>query len=472
MLSASLGSKAMDVSFSHCTFSSNEGSFVEVYLHVIGKTVSFVSVDSTQSQAAVEVLILFQQGDNIVAYDKYNLQSPLTSKASVNFLDQKRFGLENGTYELIVETTDVNNPENKERYTATVELKYHPEKYAQSDIQLLGAFKSSDPLGGFTKNGYYLETLPFNFYNKKADKLAFYNEIYNSDKVLDDEFLIRYFIDEVGNNETRKTIKLGHKKRMPKSVNVLLMQMDIRNLKSGSYYLTVEIRDRNNELLSSKETYFQRSNPFLDSQNLAMEDTSEEFVMDLTSEELVYGLKAIAMQVKDRDVELLNLIIKEKKLAAMRTFLFSYWANRSPIRPEEAYNSYMTVARAADRTFKSGMGYGFESDRGNIFMKYGKPNDMVRVDNELNAPPYEIWVYESFPFTGQSRVKFMFYNPTLGGGEFQLLHSTARGEQNNPQWEIELYSDSPDDVQGTNFVDATQMEDSYLRRARRLWDDL
>ena len=283
---------------------------------------------------------------------------------------------------------------------------------------------------------------------------------------------MRYFIDEIGNNNSRKTIKLGHKKREPKSVNVLLMQMDIRNLKSGSYVLTVEIRDRDNKLLSSKEAFFQRSNPYMESDNLELDDTTEEFVNEMSSEDLVYSLRAIAMQVKDADVEILNLILRDKKEKAMRAFLFRHWANKSPIRPEDAYQGYMRVARAADKTFRSGVGYGFESDRGNIFMKYGKPNDMVRVDNELNAPPYEIWIYESFPFTGQSRVKFLFYNPSLGGGDFRLLHSTARGEVINPQWEVELYRDAPNDIQGTNYIDADTVQDGYLRRARRLWEDM
>ena len=62
----------------------------------------------------------------------------------------------------------------------------------------------------------------------------------------------------------------------------------------------------------------------------------------------------------------------------------------------------MEVAKAVDRLYKSGFGYGFETDRGNIFMKYGKPNDIVTVENDPSAPPYEMWVYNDFPKTKQT----------------------------------------------------------------------
>ncbi|NNE30607.1 MAG: GWxTD domain-containing protein [Saprospiraceae bacterium] len=473
LLLNSLGSFALDVSFSHCSFNSQQGPYLESYIHVIGSTVSFIDVEGGQKQASVEVLIIIKDGEKIVAFDKYNLHSPLTA-TTVNFVDQKTYLLPSGRYTIELEVRDNHQEGNEVKMNSNAVLEFEENQFGQSDIQLLGAYSKTDREGPMIKNGYFLETLPFNFYNKKASKLAFYLEIYNSDKIVQEEFLVRYYIDQLGDNSTKKTVKLGHKKRMPKAVNVVMLQMDIQGLPSGNYFLTVEIRDRNNELLSSREVYFQRSNPFLDTKNLAEVATEDEFVNELDSASLVYGLKAIAMHISARDGEVLNMILKERKNKAMRGFLFRYWAAKNPNSPKLAYERYMEVARAADKTFESGFGYGFESDRGNIFMKYGKPNDIVRVDNELDAPPYEIWVYETFPFTNQSRVKFLFYNPTLGAGAFRLLHSDCRAEINNPQWEVELYRDAaPESINNeTNYVDATRVTDSFTRRARRIWEDI
>ncbi len=466
-----LQTRAMDASLSYATFNAQGQPFVELYLHVIGQSVAFAQADVVNNQASIEVMVLFKKGEEIVKFDKYNLQSPLT-KTLVNFVDQKRYALPNGEYSIEVVLTDLNQTGNVKKWNQAISLDYSTEKLEQSDIQLLGNFKESEPIAGFTKNGYYLETLPFSFYNKKTERLSFYNEIYNADKAIGDDFLVRYFIDEVGNNDSRTTVKLGNKKRKAESVNVILLQMDIKSLPSGNYYLTVEVRNRNGELLSSKEVFFQRSNPYMEVVALENAEIDKEFVKDLTEKELIYGLKAISMKVADKNTEILNVILKERKPNAMRTFLFAHFAGMNPNNPKAAYDRYIEVANAVDNTFKSGLGYGFETDRGVIFMKYGKPNNRVVVDTEPAAPPYEIWVYEEFPWTSQNHVKFLFYNPSLAGGHFQLLHSTARNEISNRQWEVELYSDAPQDFDGNGTFESTTVSDNFLRQARRLWEDM
>ena len=466
-----LVTQAMDASISTATFSAGGQPFVEIYMHVIGESVSFAQADVVNNQASVEVIILFKQGEKIIKFDKFNLQSPLTT-SNVNFVSQKRYAIDNGTYTIEVEMNDKVQEGNVKKWKQDLTLDYGTEKLQQSDVQLLGAFHESEPIPGFTKNGYFLETLPFNFYNKKTEKLSFYNEIYNADKVLSDQFLIRYYVDEIGDNNSRTTVKLGNKKRDPEPVNVIFLQMDIKDLKSGNYYLTVEVRNRAGELLSSKEVYFQRSNPYLEAKELANVDAEGEFTDELNKEELVYGLRAISMQVADKDVEILNYILKDEDESAMRNYLFSHFAKRNPNRPEDEYKAYMNVANAVHKTFRSGLGYGFETDRGVIFMKYGKPNNRVTVEDEPAAPPYEIWVYEEFPWTVQNHVKFIFYNPSLAGGHYRLLHSTARNEMSNPQWEVELYSDAPQDFDGQNSFDSNSVGDNFLRRAKRLWEDM
>ncbi|MEK7253111.1 MAG: hypothetical protein AAB316_00070, partial [Bacteroidota bacterium] len=108
--------------------------------------------------------------------------------------------------------------------------------------------------------------------------------------------------------------------------------------------------------------------------------------------------------------------------------------------------------------------------RGNIFMKYGAPNDVISVENDPSAPPYEIWFYNQFPQTGQNNVKFLFYNPSLADNGFLLLHSNARGEINNPRWEIELYRNAPTESEDSDFIGGTRMQDNVGRHARRLFE--
>lgn len=104
-------------------------------------------------------------------------------------------------------------------------------------------------------------------------------------------------------------------------------------------------------------------------------------------------------------------------------------------------------------------------------MKYGKPDEIQEVFDDPSAPPYEIWFYNKLVSTGQNNVRFVFYNPDLIENGHRLLHSTARGEWNNPKWEVMLYSNASNEIQGGNPVDATRMQDNWGRQARRLYND-
>ncbi|MEM9822948.1 MAG: GWxTD domain-containing protein [Bacteroidota bacterium] len=471
LLTLTTWTQALDMSVSHNTFKGPSYNFVEMHFFVLGKSVQFDVQEGGQLQASLEILMLIRKDTSIVQYDKYLLSSPL-SLTEVNFMDIKRYALENGTYQLEVVVTDLNNPENKKTHRSTIEMNYNEVDLAISDIQLLGAFQKDTANNPMAKNGYLLENLPYNFYTKKADALRFYIEIYNSDQQIRDQYLVRYFIDELRGDGKRRPVLTGHKKRIPKPVNILLMQKSIADLPSGNYQLRVELRDQKNKLFTHKKIDFQRSNPRQSRQEEQLADTGpqENFTNKLSLEELRYGLKAIAPIINDAGVTILNETIAGRDSLSQRRLLFAFWYGQDARDPEASYLKYMEVAKAVDKLYDSDFGYGFESDRGFIFMKYGKPDDITRVDDEPSAPPYEIWTYNDFPRTTQTNVKFLFYNPTLASGQFQLLHSNARGELNNPQWEIELYRDDGSTLNSTDF-DSTIAPDGVGRRARRYFTD-
>ena len=130
-----LQSKAMDASLSYATFNAQGQPFVEVYLHIIGQSVAFAQADVINNQASVEVIILFKKGEEIVKFDKYNLQSPLTETV-VNFVDQKRYAVPNGDYSIEVVLTDLNQTGNVKEWKQDISLNFSSDKLEQSDIQL------------------------------------------------------------------------------------------------------------------------------------------------------------------------------------------------------------------------------------------------------------------------------------------------------------------------------------------------
>jgi len=183
-LCASLSLWAIDASVSYATFRSSEQPYIEVYLHIAGGSVQYVEATDSTYRASVEVVLLFKQGEEVVKFDKFALNSPEV-KRPVDFIDLKRFGLENGTYKLVVAVRDLNKEGNAREYNTEVVIDYPEGELAQSDLELLSRYSRvegeiDDNQALFVKNGLLMEPLPYNFYGQYASNLYFYNEVYGA----------------------------------------------------------------------------------------------------------------------------------------------------------------------------------------------------------------------------------------------------------------------------------------------------
>lgn len=463
-------SYAIDASISFATFKSNEQPYIEIYTHVLGSSIEYTTEDSIEYQASVEMTIFFKQGEQIVLADKFNL----ISQGKADFVDLKRYALNNGIYDLEVIVSDNYKEGNKASYKNGVAIEYENDQVLQqSDIQLIAsAGAAKDVNHPFTKNRFLLEPLPYHFHGKGSHQLLFYNEVYAPK--MEGQLQLRYFIRQQLDAKER-ILKIEHKERKTKPLMPLLLAMNIKDLPSGNYDLVLEVRDSNNELLSQKSVFFQRSNPalasFIEESMQKETPTEERFVQQLDAEQLEYSLRALSPIIPINLSERLVHILKESDLEQQRIFLYAYWQARNAQNADFAYEQYMKVVRAVDKTFKSGFRHGFETDRGFRYLKYGQPDDIVNVQDDPVAPPYEIWSYNDFPATNQSNIRFLFYNPSLAGGDYIILHSNAIGEVNNPQWEVDLYRDSPTEIEGDDYFSATQMRRNNGRRARQLMED-
>lgn len=468
-------SRALDTGVSFAAYATPEKTYVEINIEVAAATVTFKPVDSLHLQAGVEVLILIKDGEKVVTYEKYRMSSPLVSIPQ-ELLDVKRLFVPAGQYQLEISFQDIYDPNNQDQFAAPLNIAIDPSRINLSDVQLLRGFKPDESEGPFNKNGYFLEPLPFLFYDRTATRLAFYAEIYHADKSIaaGGNYLVRYFIEKEKGNGVTALISIGTQRKPPSEIDAVLVQMDIKNLVSGNYSLTVELRNATNELLAIRKVPFQRSNPFLsmEENELTEELVSKQFVQDLSEDNLRYSLRAISPTLSGDENETLKNLLQSGDLKGMRYFLFRHFMQLDPNNPEQAFREYMEVAGQVDQKFNTGFGRGFESARGIIYLRYGRPDDLIHVEDDPSAPPYEIWIYYNFPKTNQKNVKFLFYNPSLAGEDFILLHSTARGEINNPRWERELYKrNAGEQYQGDNYQDATEMQRNVGRNARTYFED-
>lgn len=462
---------ALSASISYATFKSDDQAYIEVYTYLFGSSLTYITQEDSLLQAGAEVIILVKSGDNVVQFDKFNLMSPL-SKTKVDVMDLKRLSIPDGDFTLEVSVQDLQDPDNNTLYSAPITVHYQDQEHvSQSDIELLYNISADITNEQFAKGGLQMEPLPFNFYNKEATHLLFYQEIYDTDKVLKDDFLVSIFVNKI-DNKKETTVMLHHDRKSPAAIVPILFQKDISKLPTGNYTIKVEVRDRQKNLLSEQSIFFQRSNPYQAIEDLTSTEinTDNTFVEKLSKEELAYGVQAITALVPPGDVPVLNLMLKDKNINAQKMYLFNFWAKQSPNAPDVVYDKFMEVAHAVDQTYKSGFLHGFQTDRGYTYLKYGRPDDIERREAEASAPPYEIWTYNQFPTTKQQNVKFIFYNPSLVGDGFILLHSDARGERNNPNWERDLYK-SANQNEGSNYFDGTGVQDNFNRNAAKIYRD-
>jgi GWxTD domain-containing protein len=128
-------------------------------------------------------------------------------------------------------------------------------------------------------------------------------------------------------------------------------------------------------------------------------------------------------------------IEKYKKLSNLegkRTFMNEFWKRRddNPYTPEnEFFKEYLNRIEIANQRYGAMGRTGWKTDRGRVYLLYGEPTEIQRYPNQLDSRPYEIWQYNGI----EGGVFFVFADLT-GFSDYQLVHSTKRGEIRDDNW--------------------------------------
>ena len=470
--------KALNSYISYATFNmpgDDTTPYIETYITFDKGSLAYIKNDNGQFSATINVTIMFKQGESIKNFGKYSLSSPSvadTANISGFFMDMQRYSLPNGTYSLEVVLEDENNKNEKPFKVEDQLIMDFPDKFCFSSIIGLESFSKADKESSMSKNGYNLIPMIMPFYPETMNKLTFYAEIYNAKKQLGDneKYLLNTYICAFENNA--KLNNYYFTKRMTaKDIDVIINSMDITNLPSGNYYLVIEARDRNNEVVGLNRYFFQRSNPYyqIDNTMLASINTDEVFsgqIKDLdTIREYIRTLSPISTLVeKDYAEEL----IKTDDITTMQQFFYTFWSSRNRVDPKQAWLDYYAQVQRVNASFKTINGKGYASDRGVVFLKYGAPDRIVQSYNEPGAYPYEIWHY--YTLGNQRNKKFVFMTLDIVTNDFKLIHSDAVGELNNFRWTNEIYQRTYGTYNDYG-VDEAVNPNSYGDRARDYYDN-
>ena len=458
-----LGAFAQKLSLQTIQMSHENESYVELHSYIESQSLKSVLIDSNYS-SQLDVLVLFKQGEEIVQFDKFRM-SFLAERPDENFYDIKRYVLVPGEYQLEVSYQDVNEKDNPEAVSIQKDIVVLDENGPQlSDILLLQNIEK-DSTSPLAKHGLVMEALPYQACPASIKRVIAYLEVYELNQTPEDQqFYLEYGIRN-GNDDV---LVKSYKKLKKSALNPVVLQLSLDQISTGDYRFYAEIRNQEKDLIYTKESYFRRDfEPTAEDYTL---DFDSLFVSKLSEAQVWYSVASLFPIIPDQHHELLQTMIDKQELKSTQVFLYSFWASVNAEDPEKVFTGYDDLVRSLDAVYGYGGVRGYESDRGYIYLKYGSPSDIFPMDNELDAPPYEIWLYNDFPRTGQNGVKFLFYNPALDNRNFILLHGTALNESQNPQWQRILYSKTPEAIEG-NYHDSRTVSDGLTRFAVDMFND-
>ena len=433
--------------FDYKVFHSPEnGAYVESHLNFTGSSLAYASVTDSTYFASVRATIILKSGEEIVGYKKIDIAGPeVPAYEFADFMDLQRFSVPaNGDYIFELELEDLNDSTSPVHHMEQEFTVDHPRiKPFISDITFLKAYAPASETTELTKSGYDMIPYVNNYFPSSFDVMIFYGEVYNTNDLFGDgeKFALSTVIRDEKGEVASGIQRIKRKDATP--VIPVLQTLDISALRTGSYALNIEVRDRKNTLVLAKSIQFFRNKYAPDPTNdeLAAIDVSKTFAAQYEDRsELLEHIQSLQPISSNLELATVQNRIEGADLIMMQQYLYHFWAKRaSESEDPEAtadglWYAYAAEVQKAEAAFGTRIKKGYETDRGRVYLRYGPPNTRVTRHHNQNVFPYEIWHY--YDIGTQHDRRFLFYDETAVLEDFSLLHSDVQGEIQNHDWKF------------------------------------
>ena len=447
----------------HLPAAINEGKdqpYIEFYFDFDGASLKSFSENQSQFIGA-EILITLFKNNQIIGYKKVKALFPWNTKEDQrqNCSALERIPSENGNIQIEIEMTDLGLADQKKSILKDEIQVINLNKGAFiSDVVWVKASIPTKEPNAFTKGAVDILPLISDTRFSEENEMEFYAELYNTDLYfLQEPFVVQYSIFDLKNNIIPGLSRI--KRESAKSVIPVLGKLDIAQLAAGEYIFKIEIKDKSNRVVATKERRFFRKTELSD-------ETSASPLIDLTfvqqfqdSLQLMEHIRSLTPIAQGNEKNIIIDVLPAYNLKQLQGYMYQFWYKRNPISPELAWADYKKEVAACDKEFGTAIKKGWETDRGRVYLQYGKPSTRVVRNNDPDYWPFEIWHFYQTNNNLHNK-RLLFYNTSLNG-DFELLHSDIPNEISNFDWKNMVRSRQMNDPNTVNRLKNNQRQDPY-----------
>jgi GWxTD domain-containing protein len=406
--------------------------YLEVYLMIQRNALQF-NPAGEDYQALARISLDLYSPDTLLSTTSWEIvdkvQDPAELSPRQKLPDIAAFNLPPGKFRLQGKVEDLNRDTT---YTKALDLDlsaYSDTVLQISNLEFATQIERTEEVNKFYKNGFRVIPNPERLYGTALPMLYFYSEIYNFEDSTGEFTVDRIVLDSARKEVKRLPVKV-HKKVGSSAVEV--DGFSIASLPSGTYYLKVVVVDGDNGETTSAESKFFifRPGDFSPERIAARSeaDQSDSEILSYNDAQLSDAIEEIKYLLSDSEWRSIGALNKD----GQKQFLIRFWRERDS-NPATPVNEFKDVFISRKQYCNEKFGVldkeGWKTDRGRVYILYGKPDDIEYHTHDLDTRPYEIWHYDSL----EGGVIFAFVDRN-GYGDYRLVHSTKNGEIYRPDW--------------------------------------
>jgi len=382
-----------------------------------------------------EVAVQIQDSTGLVLEKDHWAQTahPLPGVSGTAALETMDFPVAPGTYKIVVEVTDQSAAGAK--FVATRVVQGYPVQPGASDLVLSPSIRQAEPKDSMPRTGEWrhgnlvVTVTPLLRLPMAQPQLYYLLEAYTSKQDSGDVAV------QIQDSSGRVLVQTRPKSlEMDSGGAVVTGGLNLAGIPPGTYQVDVTLHVQGAEV-NRVGTFLVRPPPEIMPEVAAGPQTVDEYFAQMGEAQLDSAESPLIYLAESGELSVYN---KEMSTPAKARFLATFWKKRDPTPdtpdnpPLVEFNRRIAEANRLYREAGRSSTPGWRTDRGRIYLKFGKPDQVWQRPEQDQILPLEVWRFTH----GKDRY-FIFLSRNRMGA-FNLLYSNELTEPGLPNWRDEI----------------------------------